>query len=162
MTEVAQIQQSNQVLLATVRAGDEPQIDVVVNTNAFTGPPTPGQRWFVKTGVSQAINEADGCVIAPQIAFEADTPVIYATLRAYNVEAGTRISAQWAYEGSEVHTEGFNLNRSSSEICIWFSLDQTTAEFLPGNWTVRLFADGAQLESPMPFSIREPAAMAEG
>ena len=161
MTEVAEIQQINQVLLATVRAGDPVDTRVVANTDIQLAQITPGQRWFVRTGVSTFINEADGCVISPQIAFSADVPIIYATVRAYNIESGVQLSVQWDYEGAEVHRESFVLQQGGSDVCLWFSIDPTIVGFQPGNWAVRMFADGFQLETPMTFSIREDEAMVE-
>lgn len=162
MTEVARIQQTNLVLLATVRASDPPDQGVIVSAGGSVPQLTPGQRWFTKTGVSQFINEADGCVISPQISFDADVSTIYATLRAFNIESGVLLSAQWEYEGNEVYRDSFVLSRGASEICIWFSIDSSDTEFLPGNWAVRLFADGFQLEAPESFVIRAPDPMMEG
>ncbi len=162
-TEVAGVQQANLVLLATVRAGDPPDAGVVASTDGRVPFLTPGQRWFMKTGLSQFINEADGCVVSPQISFDANTPIIYSTMRVYNIESGVQLSAQWEFEGAEVFRDSFVLSNSASEICLWFSMSQEDAEFLPGNWSVRLFADGFQLESPVSFTIRPPEAiMAEG
>ncbi len=161
MTEVGNIQQSNLVLLATVRAGDPVEERVVANADIQLAQITPGQRWFVRTGVSNFINEADGCVVSPQIAFSADASPIYATVRAFNIEPGVQMSVQWDYEGAEVHREGFTLQQGGSDICLWFSIDQTLVDFAPGNWAVRMFADGFQLETPMTFSIREGDEMME-
>ena len=158
MTEVADLQQANLVLLATVRAGDPPTERVVASTDGQVPVLTPGQRWFTRTGVSQAINEADGCVVSPQITFSTETPIIYATMRAFNIESGVQLSALWEREGAEVYRDSFVLNRGASEICLWFSIERSEVEFLPGNWTVRLFADGFQLESPLAFTIREAGA----
>ncbi len=160
MTEVADLQQANLVLLATVRAGDPPTQGVIVSTDGLGQVPalTPGQRWFTRTGVSQRINEADGCVVSPQITFTMDTPIIYATMRVFNIESGVQLSALWEREGMEMYRDSFVLNRGASEICLWFSIERSEVEFVPGNWTVRLFADGFQLESPLAFTILEPGA----
>lgn len=161
-TEAAGIQRANLVLLATVRAGDPPDQGVVASTDGRLPLLTPGQRWFMKTGLSQFINEADGCVVSPQISFGADTPIIYSTMRAYNIASGVQLSATWEYEGTEVFRDSFVLSNSAAEICLWFSITPQDAEFQPGNWSVRLFADGFQLESPVSFTIRPPDAMAAG
>ncbi|MBZ0301509.1 MAG: hypothetical protein K8J31_17310, partial [Anaerolineae bacterium] len=92
-----------------------------------------------------------------------DTLTIYATLKIYNAQSGTQLTAQWEYESSEVYRDSISLSRSASEICVWLSMSQTDVEMRPGSWTVRLFADGTQLESPVAFTIREPdAQMTEG
>jgi hypothetical protein len=155
MTEVAGLQQANLVLLATVRAGDPPQQSVIVSMEGQVPQLTPGQRWFTRTGVSQSINDADGCVISPQISFTADVPLIYATMKVFNIEPGVRLSALWEREGTEAFRDSFVLSNGAAEICIWFSISQNDAPLTPGNWAVRLFADGAPLESPMAFVIQD-------
>lgn len=155
MTEVAALRQSNLILLATVRAGDPPQQSVIVSMEGQVPQLTPGQRWFSRTGVSQFVNETDGCVVSPQISFTTDSQMLYATMRIFNIEPGVQLSALWEREGSEVFRDSFVLSRGAAEICVWFSISQTDAPFVPGNWSVRLFANGAPLESPMAFSIRQ-------
>ncbi len=157
MTETVGLQQANLVLLATVRAGDPPQQSVIVSMEGQVPQLTPGQRWFTRTGVSQSINEADGCVVSPQISFTPDTPLIYATMRIFNIEPGVQLSALWEREGTEVFRDSFVLDRGAAEICVWFSISQNDAPLVPGNWAVRLFANGAALESPMAFSIQDGA-----
>ena len=162
MTEVAAVRASNLELLATVRAGDPPRPRVVAETNSASVTLTPGQRWFTRTGVSSQINEADGCVIAPQISFSSDIEKIYATMFGLNVEAGLQLSVSWAYEGAEVHQESFTLDRDWGEVCLWFFIDSATVDLLPGNWTVQMFADGFNLETPMAFTIQPGEANMEG
>lgn len=161
-TQVASLRQINLALLATVRAGDPPRPRVVAETDIRPVSLTPGQRWFVKTGVASKINDSDGCVRSPQISFVADTPIIYATMRAFNVEAGLELSSVWNYEGAEVHRERFTLDQNWAEVCLWFSIDPSTVDFAPGNWTVQMFANGAQLEAPMAFSLREGEEIMDG
>lgn len=156
-TQAAQIHQANLVLLATVRAGDAPQQRVVVSTEGQVPDLAPGQSWFVKTGVSASINTTNGCVVAPQIRFASDVPVIYATLRVYNAEAGLTITATWEYEGTEVYRDSVVLSRGAAETCVWFSISPAEVDLRPGNWAARLFAKGAQLESPIAFSIFDSA-----
>lgn len=155
MTEVAQLQQANMILLATVRAGDPPQQSVIVSMEGQIPDLAPGQRWFTRTGVSQFINEADGCVVSPQISFSIDVPIIYATMRVFNIEPGVQLSAVWERESTEVFRDSFVLAQGAAEICIWFSISQNDAPLTPGNWAVRLFANGAPLESPMAFTIQQ-------
>jgi hypothetical protein len=162
MTEVADLQTGNLELLATVRAGDPPQARVVAQTNSALAAQTPGQRWFTKTGVALQINQADGCVVAPQITFPAGVEKIYSTMHALNVEAGLQLSAAWSYEGTEVHQESFTLDRDWSEVCLWFFIDSATVDLLPGHWSVQMYADGVGLESPTAFTIGSDEANMEG
>lgn len=160
-TEIAAMQRSNAIILVTVRAGDAsaPRSRAA----AGQGPPTtPGRRWFAKTGISRFINFQDDCVVSPQISFTSDADVIYVTLRAWNVSAGLQLSVQWWHEGQPVHSEAWVLPSDRSESCYWFSLTPELATFLPGSWSVQLYADGAALESPQSFTIREPDLMMDG
>lgn len=154
-TEVAAMQSVNAQLLATVRVGDPPERRVVVANVGSTPEGAEGQRWFVKTGTSAAVNEADGCVQDAQIEFPSGIPRIYATVRVYNIEPGVRMSATWAYEGDQVWEDAFTVQQGADQLCIWFYVDESYVPLTPGNWSVRLFADGFQLEGPMSFVIRE-------
>lgn len=156
-TQVAQVQRINQQLLATVRAGDAPDLRIS-NDNAAVTPVgvEPGRRWFVKTGTTARVREADGCAEEAQIQFALDTPRIYATVRAFNIESGVQMSVAWYYESTEVLRENWTVPQSSSDLCMWFYIDPEIVEFRPGSWSVRLFADGFQLEDAMVFALVEP------
>lgn len=162
-TRVAAVQGVNRVLLATVQAGDPAGGRLIVaNTIATPVDLDPGQRWFIKTGVSDTVRSSDGCVENPRLRFEANTQRIYATVRAFNIESGVRLSAEWYYEGTTVWQEAWVLDRGSSDICMWFDIDPGKVDFLPGNWSVNLFADGFQLEEAMTFAISAPDTMMGG
>jgi cellobiose-specific phosphotransferase system component IIB len=160
-TKIAEIQAVNLVLLATVRAGDPAQ-GVTVDTIATPIDLDPNRRWFVKTGVSRRVSEADGCVVDPQINFSLDTQQIYATVRAFNIQSGTMMSVQWYYEGNEVWQDSWTVPQNSADLCIWFDIQPSYVEFKPGNWSVRLFADGFQLEDAMAFALTESDTMSDG
>ncbi len=160
-TKIAEIQAVNSVLLATVRAGD-PAGGVVVDTIATPVGLDPNRRWFVKTGTSESVSEVDGCVEDPHITFSVDTQQIFATVRAFNIQSGTLMSVQWYYEGNEVWQDSWTVPQNSADLCIWFDIQPSYLEFKPGNWSVRLFADGFQLEDPMAFAMTESDAMSAG
>ena len=160
-TKIASMQQENTALLVTVRAGDASPARRQ-GTGIIQRPPlTPGSRWFEKTGVSRFIN-ADGCVVSPQINFTNDIALLYVTVRAWNVAAGLRLSVQWWHEGDPVHNEGFTLARAWKEGCFWFSLTPDNVPFAPGSWSVQLYADGAPLETPQAFTLREAELTMDG
>lgn len=160
-TKIAEIQSVNLVLLATVRAGDPVQ-GVVADTVATPVGLDPTRRWFVKTGTSERVRESDGCVVDPHISFSVDARQIYATVRAFNIQSGTLMSAQWYYEGNEVWRDSWTVPQNAADLCIWFDIQPSYVEFQPGNWSVRLFADGFQLEDPMAFALIAPDAMSGG
>ena len=161
-TEIASMQRENAALLVTVRAGDAPPVRRLGTGSSHRPPLTPGSRWFEKTGVSRFIDPSDGCVVSPQINFANDISLLYVTVRAWNVAAGLRLSVQWWHEGDPVHNEDFTLARAWKERCFWFFLTPDMVPFAPGSWSVQLYADGASLETPQAFSLREAAMLMDG
>ena len=161
-TGIASMQNENAALLVTVRAGDAPPVRRQGIGSSQRPPLTPGSRWFEKTGVSRFINSADGCVLAPQISFSNDISLLYVTLHAWNVAEGLRLSVQWWHEGDAVHSEDFTLARAWKERCFWFWLTPDMVPFALGSWSVQLYADGAPLETPQAFTLREAAMMMDG
>lgn len=157
-TEIAAMQQGNAALLVTVRAGDAPG-QRVAGVEVARPVLTPGQRWFAKTGISRFINNANGCVVSPQISFADDADILYVTLRAWNVRAGLQLSVQWWHEGEPMHGERYVLPRDDAEGCYWFSLTPDMVPFMTGSWSVQVYAGGAPLESPQSFAMREAEAM---
>lgn len=154
-TRIADAQRVNQQLLATVRAGATTDPRAPSDTHAVVTPQNleAGQRWFVKTGTSTQIRDSDGCVIQPQIQFSVDVPRIYATVHVFNIQSGVRMGAEWSYEGTVVLTENWTVPQSSADLCMWFDITPQTVSFQPGSWSVKLFADGFQLEEAMTFSM---------
>ena len=145
----------NAALHATLQVVNPPMRREGANAG---GMPTPaailqGQRWFVKTGMSSRVRDSDGCSETLESQFTPSTPRIYATFKAYNIEAGTRLSVSWTHNGRTAHEESFHLDRSAGEICLWFYIDPETVEFAPGLWSVQLYAEGFPLESAIPFNI---------
>ena len=152
--QAAAIFAENQQLLATVRARDPlPQMQRIIVSGVRPTNLEPGQRWFVKTGVGTSVRQSDGCIEQAQISFPDTVERLYATVLAFNIEAGVVMSVSWSREGIEVMRESWPLARGSSEIGMWFSIDRTDGEFTPGSWSATLCADGFQLEAPMSFSI---------
>ncbi len=154
-TRVAQVQAVNQVLLATVRAGDPLEVSggLVANTIATPSNLQAGQRWFVKTGVSSSVRQSDGCVENAQLRFDSMVERLYATLKVFNIEAGVNMSVAWFHEGEPMWQDRWTVDRGASELCIWFDVTRANVEFLPGNWSVFMYADGFQLEDAMTFTI---------
>lgn len=161
MTRAAEIYAENLRLRGTVEAGADAGVSVGINTDLRRPDITPGQPWYVLTGLAAFVDPTTGCVQSPQIAFSADTPVIYMTFVAYDARAATALDVSWEYEATVIHQESGTVPNSSSEQCLWFSLEATTADLLPGNWIVRLVVDGVQIGTPMSFTIRE-ADMIDG
>ncbi|MCB9454689.1 MAG: hypothetical protein H6671_01740 [Anaerolineaceae bacterium] len=156
-TQIAAVDRANTRLLATVRAGETPVPAVQAVSGLAQGGAelTPGQRYFVRTGVSMRVRDADGCVENPIVVFPEGVQRIYATIIAYNIQANTPMAAEWSYEGTVVVTQNYNVPRTADQICLWFYIDPTDAPLNTGQWAVQLYADGFRLETPMNFTIGE-------
>jgi hypothetical protein len=154
-TQVAVRQDVNAALYATVQAGSPPTQQIISSAGGANTPQAilQGERWFVKTGLSPSVRDSDGCAERAQSDFTPDASRIYATFKAFNIGAGTPLSARWSYEGQTRIEESFVLDRSAGEICLWFYIEPSMVEFTPGLWDVRLYAEGFQLEAPMTFRI---------
>ncbi|MCB9451971.1 MAG: hypothetical protein H6672_11060 [Anaerolineaceae bacterium] len=161
-TQVAGMSSANTQLLATVRAGETPVIGVqeVAGLSGVQNELTPGQEYFVHTGVSMRVRDSDGCVENPIVTFPVGVQRIYATVIAYNIKANTPLAAEWSYEGNVVVTQSYNVPRTANQICLWFYIDPSDAPLDSGQWSVQLFANGARLQAPMDFLIGE--VMSEG
>ncbi len=147
----------NQQLVATLKRvlTPTPPLQAVQQISGTQAAQFEGRRLFVKTGVSAQVNPRDGCVEGAALTFSVDTPRIYATARAFNIEAGTPLMARWFYENELVYEFSFTTERSYDDWCFWFDITPDLVAFKAGSWAVRLYADGFQLEEPMPFSLVE-------
>lgn len=145
----------NQQLLATLQRNvtPTPQLESIQQVDARQAAEFEGRRLFFKTGVSDFVNPEDGCVVSPSLTFSVNTPQIYATAQAFNIEVGTPLDARWYYEEELVYEFSFTTTRAYTEWCFWFDITPDLVEFRPGSWSVRLFADGFQLEEPMSFTM---------
>jgi hypothetical protein len=154
-TQISAVSNANTMLLATVRSGETPVPGVQASTGLAQGGGelTPGQRYFVRTGVSTRVRDSDGCVENPVVTFPEGVQRIYATVIAYNITANTPLAAEWSQDGSVVVTQSYNIPRTADEICLWFYIDPTDIPLSAGQWAVQLFAEGWPLEGPMAFTI---------
>ncbi|MBZ0277961.1 MAG: hypothetical protein K8I60_17575 [Anaerolineae bacterium] len=161
-TRVAAMNSINVQLLATVRAGEAPTVGVESSVGLPGGGSelTPGQRYFNTTGVAMRVRDSDGCVENPITAFPEGVQSIYATAVAYNISAGTSMSAEWYYGEERVANQTYQVARTASSLCLWFFIDPTDAPLLPGEWSVRLYADGSLIQGPMNFRVGD--AMTSG
>ncbi len=175
-TEVAQSSGINRVLMATARAvipptpprevGVAPQgagiMDESLEGEGQTGssvavdPSLAGQ--FINTGVTTAKRDSDGCAESFQTQFTADTYEIYVITRAVSLRAGTVMGAQWSYNGEVVAQNSWTASQDESDFCIWFFINADTVQLSPGEWTVRLTADGRGIDPLVPFTILDSGA----
>lgn len=77
---------------------------------------------------------------------------IYVVATAMNITPGTTITARYRVGVQEIvhsFTPDFSINNN----CIWFYMDKSDGEFLPGNWNVQLEINGQPATDLIPFSI---------
>jgi hypothetical protein len=162
-TRVAQDRNVNQQIYQTLVAGSTPTVALIAGEAAevrqealqhSTSGFDVGDRLFIKTGVSDQV-DGSGCVVNPRSSFPTSTQALYATVRAYNVQAGTPMRAQWLWEGEMVMEEHWAIDQSRADYCLWFRLDSSQAQFTPGAWSVILTVDAENfpLEDPTTFFI---------
>jgi hypothetical protein len=152
---IAVVSGVNIQLLATLQRNvtPTPVLDTQQQIDARQAAEFEGRRLFVKTGVGDTVDPDTGCILTPSLTFPVSGRQIYATARAFNIEAGTPLSARWYYENELVYEFDFTTTRGYADWCFWFDIRPDIVEFRPGSWSVRLYADGFQLEEPMPFSM---------
>ncbi len=80
---------------------------------------------------------------------------IYVVATAYNIPAGANITSTWQSNGTEVAFFSFQTETIIDGSCIWFFIDQTDAEFVPGIWSVELRINDVSASQPLPFQISE-------
>lgn len=156
-TAAFRINAINRELLATVRAVVPPTQALIASANNAASTPVAGQFRLLQTGTGTGVRTEDGCVTSPQISFPADTTQIYATVRAFNIAAGTPVSVEWMYAGENVWSESFSMERSAAEICLWFFIEPSVVPFTPGEWSVNIVAGGLPADAPMRFTIEDAA-----
>ncbi len=155
---LAAVQGANQQLAATLQGIVTPTPERVVD-NTLDGTIVAefaGQRYFQKTGMTRAVNPGDGCAQVSQATFSTADARIYATARVQNIEAGVSLASEWYYEGEQVYAFDFMTEVPYDEWCFYFYITPDIVEFVPGSWSVRLFADSFQLEDAMTFIMEAP------
>lgn len=155
-TTIAHVNGINQQLMRTlaIQVTPTPQIQVEAGVvDATLQSEFEGRRLFVKTGVSTEINSSDGCIVNPQFYFSETATRLYGTIKAFNIEPGVLMRAEWRKDGVPVWEDVWTVDQSYAEICIWFYLESADVPFTPGDWSVEMFADGFSLEGPMSFTI---------
>ena len=154
-TYVVEMESVNQQLLATVRAGDPPTVERLPGDapGAAGTPGVSGTQQIVEVTTTSQVRESDGCANGTQVEFSPDVAQIYVTARALNIRAGTRMDFEWFYEGTVVLQNSWTVPQDSADFCFWYAITPADVTFSPGNWSVRLYADGVAIEPAASFSI---------
>ncbi|PJF41298.1 MAG: hypothetical protein D6737_05250 [Chloroflexi bacterium] len=117
------------------------------------GLPTVGAQPILSQIVTATGVGDDDCAVNQTSQFTSDTAEIYVVAVADNIVPGTQIASRWFRENVEVAAFDFVPDFRIDDACIWFFIDQTDAEFTPGEWSVQLSINGGNVGAPMLFTI---------
>jgi len=127
---------------------------MMAEPNLGTAVGTIGETRFVDVATAVSVRDNDGCASAPVSRFSAGVTRIYATARALNIRAGTRMSADWLYNGALVYqSEPWTVSADDDDFCLWFYVEPDDFAFSPGSWSVQLYANGVAIQPPAVFTI---------
>jgi hypothetical protein len=147
----------NQVLVATVRAGqtEEPAL-VLMTGNEIEGSFGVIQEMeFLQILMADRINSADRCALNDVSLFDvAQTPRLYLTLVVTNITPGTTLEVLWEQGGQQVHRTSWTAEQLSTSQCVAMELTPDQVAFVPGEWEATLLADNGVIES-VPFAMIE-------
>lgn len=152
--QFAQLSGLNGVLVATVRAGENPT--PVERIAAIQGGAmslemlntSDGQMRFMQVGVAGFINPSDGCFESHQQYYTlGNANVVYMTALAVNLKAGTRFAVDWFYAGQRVFQSAWTAPSDEVRRCIAVPMRITDTAFLAGDWTATLYIDGQSYSS---------------
>jgi hypothetical protein len=119
--------------------------------------PQPGQAVYNLTGLTDFVNEADGCIIGQRAVYDDSFPYVTATLTAFSLPRGTTFRAEWFFEDTLKASDSWVSDGDYEQICVWFRMEQSRTAFTLGRWTVRIFANDTLIGTPMDFEIAETA-----
>jgi hypothetical protein len=133
-----------------------PEGNPVGGTGAATPPPAAsGLIQFSPLQLATAVRESDACAETVVNTIESNATIMYVTTRAANMRAGTEMSAEWSYGGQVVYTWSFTVDVDDDDFCLWFGITPQDAPFTPGDWSVRILANGAPIGAVLKFQIVE-------
>lgn len=182
-TFVANVGSVNTQLVATVRAGDVPTLAVVpgvvpesLQVTSVSGmdangllvigtPGTPvgyeatpaadsaGGTQYVQIAMASSVRDSDSCAVDLQTEFPLDSQRIYITARGINVHQGTQLEVDW-YFGSQLRLhDQWTLPQDSDSYCFYFVVTPADMQFVPGQWSAQLYADGQPIDPAVTFTI---------
>jgi hypothetical protein len=143
----------NQVLIATVRAGETPvPAQVLVTGGEMEGSlgVAPNIE-FLQVLMADRINDTDRCALNDMALFDVtQTPRLYLTAVVNNMTTGTRIQVLWQQNGQQVHSTTWTAPQSSTSTCIAMELTPDQVAFVAGDWEAILIADERVIQT-VPF-----------
>jgi hypothetical protein len=158
-TQAAYFSVYNQVLVATVRAGETPVPALVL----ASGGELEGSLGvapaieFLQVAMADRINNSDRCALNNVALFDvAQTPKLYFTAVVNNLAVDTTLEVVWLYDGEQVHSTSWTATESASSLCVAIELTPDQVAFVAGDWEATLLADGRLIQS-VPFAMIESA-----
>lgn len=119
--------------------------------------PTPDFGGLLRGNLLTATGAGDnGCGTGVTSIFGMDVSEIYVILPVFNITANSyTFAARWQRDGQPVGpVYDFTPDFDADELCIWFFVDESDFEFLPGNYTVTIDINGQIGAGPIPFIIQ--------
>jgi hypothetical protein len=151
----AQQQQTyNNLLLATVRAGEVPTPSERLALTAGGAMSaemlntTSGEFALQQIGTAGFVRPEDDCFQTHQQYFDRmTTNTIYMTGVAVNVVQGTALRVDWIYDNQIVYTSSWSAPSDAEVRCFAIPMNASEVVFNEGAWTARLFLNGVPFES---------------
>ncbi|QPC84778.1 hypothetical protein G4Y79_10505 [Phototrophicus methaneseepsis] len=101
---------------------------------------------------------SDDCPITTTSQFTLNSNIIYLTMRAVNVSAGSTITARWLRPDGEERVFDWTPDFNIDDGCVWMYIDQTDEAFVAGVWSVTIELNGTQATDVLSFRIDDMAA----
>jgi hypothetical protein len=157
-TEAAAFERYNSELVVTVRAGNPNPTSVrrvVQNQGAGLSAEMfdlqGGDMRVLQIGAAAEI-DASRCFRSHVEFFQPGTGVIYQTARLINVQPGTNLRVEWAYNGEIVHQRTWTAPEYRESQCVALEMRSENVTLSPGDWTATLYVNG-EARDPTPFTI---------
>jgi hypothetical protein len=132
-------------------------VDTAFSTPAVSEPLTPmpgGDAVLYNAVMAEGVGEND-CALVAVGSFAPTIETIYVVAIANNIQPGMKLSSTWFREGQQIVVHDFTPEFAINQNCIWFFIDQTDTEFLPGTYSVQLAINDQPVGPALDFVIRE-------
>ena len=139
----------NNILLATVRAGEAPTPSerlAMSDGGAMSAEMLNtgnGEMLVQQVGTASIIRADDGCFETHQQYFDRmSTNTIYMTGLVTNIVEGTAFRVDWIYNNEIVYTSSWSAPMSELRRCFAVGMNASDVVFNEGSWSARLFLNG--------------------
>lgn len=153
-TEAAYYSVYNQVLVATVRAGETAvPAQVLMTRNEDGNFGVIAEMEFLQITMTDSIRNADRCALNDMALFDVGiTQRIYLTVVVTNMTPGTLLEVRWMRDGQQMHRTSWTAEQLTSNECVAMELTPDQVAFVPGEWEAVLMADNRVIEN-VPFAM---------